>query len=261
MVALAGLLVSAVCAASQPKVVTIYTNPQVFFSTQDDNGESQGYSIELAQGVVTKAGLLNKVEALPWARLMKLAEVTSASIVVGLVRTPEREANFHWITPVSRNPVAVYTLQTNLKPLNTMDDVAQLESVAVLRDDYRQTLLDELSANNSVAYNTWPQAVKSLLMGRVEGLFLSDMGLALICLNEAMDCSSIEKRYTHQIAVSYIAMAKRPENDLLGRELREAARVYKESEEFRLMAKRYLQQDNPFANLMTFEDGVVSVKP
>lgn len=157
-------------AVSEPKL-TLYANPLAFFSTIDEQGINGGYSVELSHQILSKAGLSANTVALPWARIMQQSSSDDWSLITGMVRTPERENNYHWITPISRNPVALYGLRGSYPKIHSLEEINQFESVAVLRDDYRQTMLDQVNANNIVAFNTWQQAIGSLLKMRVQGLF------------------------------------------------------------------------------------------
>lgn len=242
------------------EVVTLYTNPLAFFSTTDEMGNSTGYSVDLSKAIIQKAHLKSRVIALPWARIIKVSAAVDLSLITGMVRTPEREDLYHWITPISRNPVALYTLNHNSKLLDSLEDIDRYETVAVLRDDYRQNILDNAHAQNVVTFNTWQQAIGSLLKERVDSLFFSDMGVALLCLNENLNCADIRKVYVHQTAVSYLAMRKSTVSQPYADRLIEAAKEYKNSPEFLQMAASYLTQRDPMANSMVLLDGVIGIE-
>lgn len=247
-------------AVAAEDALILYTNPLAFFSTSDEMGQPAGYSVELSKGVIQKAHMDAQIMALPWARIIKLSQQNELSLITGMVRTPEREDNYHWITPISRNPVALYTLRGNKRRPKSLDEVNQYESVAVLRDDYRQTILDNADAANVVTFNTWQQAIGSLLKERVESLFFSDMGVALMCLDSHLNCEDIHRVFVHQTAVSYLAMRKTSLSQPYADRLFKAAQEYKNSTEFLQMAASHLSQRDPMANSMVLLDGMISLE-
>lgn len=254
------LMVSMQVNADDESSVTLYTNPLAFFSTTTELGEHAGYSVELSTAILTRAGINANITALPWARIIKTSATDELSLITGMVRTPEREENYHWITPISRNPVAMYALRGRYKSIDSLAQVNQFESVAVLRDDYRQTILDDIKATNTVAFNTWQQAIGSLLKERVQGLFFSDMGMALVCARNQFNCSDVQKVFTHQTAVSYLVMRKTDRSGPYAEKLIAAAKEYKNSNAFLHMAAKHLSGPGPVAHSMVLLDGIIGIE-
>ncbi len=167
-----------VCGAQEPlPTVKVYTNPLPFFSEKDQQGNLGGYSVELARLVTQKAGYQADIEALPWARILLTADSQLQALILGLVRTPEREDDYHWITPITRNNVAIYVAKPQTIPLTSFKSVDNFGFVAVLRDDYRQQILIENQVSNMVTFNTWHQALGSLIKGRVDSVFFQILAL------------------------------------------------------------------------------------
>ena len=253
------LATSSLAFAAQTKL-TILTNPLPFFSETDRNGRPTGYSVELAKLIANQAEVSFSVSALPWARIMAYKEEQNPVLILGLARTTVRENDYHWITPISQNHVAVFVNNPPDVSLTSFKKLDEFGFVAVLRDDYRQQILIDNSVNNMVTFNSWEQAIKTLLRGRVESVFLSDMGLALTCLQAKLDCRSIKKVLTHQITKSYIAMPKTQVNDAFADTIKAAAIEVKSSDEFRVMASRYLSEREGLSQSLTLSNQMVEVK-
>ncbi|GAB5379424.1 MAG: hypothetical protein Alis3KO_28200 [Aliiglaciecola sp.] len=254
-----GLLYSNFGRAAEQELI-ILTNPLPFFSESNRNGQPSGYSVELAKLIADQARMRYSISAMPWARIMAKKEGDEPIMILGLARTEAREEGFHWLTAISQNQVAAFANdppQISLTSLKLLDEFGY---IAVLRDDYRQQILIDNKVQNMVTFNSWEQAVKTLIRGRVDSVFLSDMGLALTCLQAGLNCRSLKKVLTYQVTQSYIAMAKTKVNDVVADSLKTAAQVVKESEEFRLMAARYLSGREGLSKSLVLTNGMVEVK-
>ncbi|TRY33711.1 substrate-binding periplasmic protein [Aliiglaciecola sp. M165] len=254
-----GLLYSNHGRAAEQELI-ILTNPLPFFSESNRNGKPSGYSVELAKLIADQARMRYSISAMPWARIMAKKEGDVPIMILGLARTEAREEDFHWLTAISQNQVAAFANdppQISLTSLKLLDEFGY---IAVLRDDYRQQILIDNKVQNMVTFNSWEQAVKTLIRGRVDSVFLSDMGLALTCLQASLNCRSLKKVLTYQVTQSYIAMAKTKVNDVVADSLKTAAQMVKESEEFRLMAARYLSGREGLSKSLVLTNGMVEVK-
>lgn len=68
-----------------------------------EDGRMQGFSISVLERVMERSGVpfnASAVRTVPWARSMKDTAEKPGRIVVGVARTPEREADYHWVGPV-----------------------------------------------------------------------------------------------------------------------------------------------------------------
>ena len=244
----------------QPNIeLELLTSPVPFFSMMDDHTTLDGYSIDLNKAILKNAGYQAKVESLPWARVLKRSENNRLSVISALVRTPERENAFFWITPISVNAVAIYTLDTVNHKIESIEDVSQLGSIAVLRDDYRHQILRDKHADTTIAFNQWSVAIRSLLKGRTKSLFFSDMGLILTCIDSQLDCSSIKRVFTYKKSVSYLALKKSDDLVPVSNALKASAEEFKTSLAFKELVSRYLNSEHPAANYLEVNDGVIGV--
>lgn len=255
-----GLLLSLNCGQLRGnESILLLTNPAPFFSTSDKTGQPGGYSVELGKGILREAGYEPVTIALPWARLMRWSAKHKGHLISDLARTSAREHLYHWITPVTRNPIAIYASRSDIAPLESLTDLAKLGSIAVLRDDYRVNILHRAKVSNVIAFNTWPQAVGSLIKGRVDSLFLSDLGLILTCFEHNLDCSQIHKVYDYQLSDIYLAMPKTSTSAQTASKLINAAQKYKASSAFQQMAKEHLSENATTSHAMSLKEGVITI--
>jgi len=88
-----------------------------------ENGESKGPSIEILQAILKEAQLDAEVEFMPWIRAFGTASNNPNTLILSIIKTPEREDEFHWIIKVS-NLSRVFISLTS-KPENYVDNMQQ----------------------------------------------------------------------------------------------------------------------------------------
>ena len=228
----------------------LLTSPSPVFSEIQNDGRVSGYSVEYARCVFHMAGYNPTVTPLPFARLLKQLNENELVVTTGLVRTPEREDDFYWIAPMSANVIAIFSLQD--EPLNPdakntdyLNDVKlgrldKLKSVAVLRGDYRADILRQHGVKNIVEFNSWEQALKAVLKGRVSSVFVSELGVSVTCKSAGFDCKSLKKIYTHDIRFSYLAMLKTDKNREHALKLANAAEQFIKTRIFSQLVDQWL---------------------
>jgi polar amino acid transport system substrate-binding protein len=73
-----------------------------------ENGKAAGVAVDLLRAACERAKLSCNIEVLPWARAMALTKLKPNALLFSLVRTPEREGNFVWLSPVVTEPVWLF---------------------------------------------------------------------------------------------------------------------------------------------------------
>jgi len=73
-----------------------------------ENGKVAGVAADLLRAACERAKVNCSIELLPWARAMALTRLKPNSLVFSVVRTPEREDNFIWLSPIATEPVWLY---------------------------------------------------------------------------------------------------------------------------------------------------------
>jgi len=88
-----------------------------------DNGENKDPSIGILKAVLQQAQLEANVEFMPWVRAFSIAKNKPNTLILSMIRTPDREADFHWIIKVSNLSRVFISLRD--KPENKVDDMQQ----------------------------------------------------------------------------------------------------------------------------------------
>lgn len=128
-------------ATSQPAPLRVVTELSPPHQTVVD-GEVAGISTSIVKAVLQQAGLDARVELYPWARAYYIASTTPNVLIYNMARTPEREADFHWIGPVASYRLGLVRLaeRTDLNP--TRPEQLLHSSVAAQRDDFSVKVLE-----------------------------------------------------------------------------------------------------------------------
>jgi polar amino acid transport system substrate-binding protein len=87
---------------------SVQTVTEVFFPFQyvDTDGAERGFVFEIISEIVETAGIDTAIEFMTWTRAYKIAEKVPDTLIFSMMRTPRREAKFHWIAPVASIPHA-----------------------------------------------------------------------------------------------------------------------------------------------------------
>ena len=248
--------------------IELLTSPLPIFSVQQDNGHMSGYSVEYARSIFELAGYNPTVTPLPFARLIKHMDKSDIVVATGIARTSEREDDFFWIAPITANVIGIFSIVDYSVHGGTMSDEHQqnttaegfdtLNTVGVLRGDYRGDILRDHGVKNVVEYNSWEQAVAAVLKGRVSSVFFSELGIALICKSAGFDCASLKQIYTYDIQFSYMAMLKTDQNREHAIKLTTAAERLISTLRFEQLLKEWLPQFELMGTKVNVTEGVIT---
>lgn len=250
-----GLL--AISAQAKNTSVVVLTTPLPVFSEVSSSGRVTGYAVELAEGVLAQANLQADVQPVPFARALVDAKENPSSLIAGLARIPKREDDYYWITPIAANPATLFVLKDS--PLHQIKGATleHIESVSVMRHDYREDAIRQYSHIGLVETSTWVQAIELVKKGRVQGVFYSPVGMSLSCGEANIDCDDLVPLLHTDVGYSYLAMRKSSANQALAEVLMNAASEYKISARFQGLVKRTLGA-LPLENVQMQEaDGVL----
>ncbi|MDH0863023.1 transporter substrate-binding domain-containing protein [Mitsuaria sp. GD03876] len=146
-----------------------------------DNGVPRGFATELLQAMAAEAGQRLRVEVLPWQRSVQESARQADSVLFSLTRTPEREAQFRWIGPISPRRILVYRLshRTEVRPAS----LKQLNGwrLGVSRDSAsaKQLLAEGLRPETDLELGLDDATnLRKLLAGRMDLIVLLDWAAA-----------------------------------------------------------------------------------
>jgi polar amino acid transport system substrate-binding protein len=92
-----------------------------------DNGKVvDGPAIALMHRITQQAGITDKYEVMPLARIVALTEHIAGTCALGLGRIPEIEAKFKWAGPVMRQKMVLLTRPDDLRKFTDLADAKGL---------------------------------------------------------------------------------------------------------------------------------------
>jgi len=136
-----------------------------------ENGEGKGPTAEILKALFKELKISVAINFMPWPRAYDMAYNNKNTIVLSLIRTPEREKYFHWIGIVSE--LSRVFISLNSKPDNLITDISQAKDklIAVTRDSNSFHELIKLGFNenkNLYIVSNNDSAFKLLLNGKVD---------------------------------------------------------------------------------------------
>lgn len=238
----------------------ILTNPQPPFIELDEKSQLRGYPVDLVKGILQEANIQQSILTAPWARVEKEARTKANVLVFALARTPEREKEYYWITPITANVFGLYAKKSNQIEMSNFADISKVGRVGVLRDDARHELLNNYIPNHISPFEDWQKAMSALFDDKVSAIFFSDAGVEIFCIRLQTNCEQIERIYTYQLTQSYLALSKPGTRPELARILLEAAKRFKQKQEYVDLSNRWITHyKNTLVIPMHLSNGVLNL--
>lgn len=207
-----------------------------------ENGEAKGSTIEILQALLEESQLQANVDFMPWARAYAIAHKQPNTLILSMIRTPEREQYFHWLIKVS-NLVRVY-ISLSEKPENHVSNHQQAKDklIAVVRNSAEHKELIKLGFSEDVNLYVVSSTVQMLTLfanGRVDLLYsdpdiVKDYLKQHVKIDIAINYQGITLENQRN---SYIAANKNIKENVLNR-LHEAVFKFKKTPKyFKLLAQ------------------------
>jgi polar amino acid transport system substrate-binding protein len=88
------------------------------------NGDSlEGLSIEIITELFNRANIPFRIEIMPWKRALFMVNQTNFSCLFPIQRNQDREADFHWVSPLYVERLGIYQLASAKTPLVNVRDL------------------------------------------------------------------------------------------------------------------------------------------
>lgn len=207
-----------------------------------ENGENKGPTIEILNGLLKETPLKSKVSFMPWARAFATVKHNPNTLILSMIRTPEREANFHWLIKVSETARVFISLAS--KPENYVDNIEQAKKKLIA------VVLGSAAHNELISYgfseqknlyivSSDEQMIHLLTHSRID-LVYSDPNNVLKHLKSSGNANIAirhKKIAPKDQRISYIALNKNTDIAIV-QQLQNAVRKFEKTAEYRyLLAK------------------------
>ncbi|WP_415911565.1 substrate-binding periplasmic protein [Neptuniibacter sp. QD37_11] len=134
----------------------------------EENGELKGFSIEIVQAIMDELGEEYPISIYPGVRGDRMLETLPNVMYFSLFRTPEREAKFKWIGPISQEAIYFYKRKDNAKIYRTIDDVKKANNITVPYKGLVANKVDELGITNVIKLSARDRQFSLLFSNRAE---------------------------------------------------------------------------------------------
>ena len=201
-----------------------------------DHGENKGPTIGILNAILAEAQLKASVVFMPWARAFSIAESHPNTIILSMIRTPEREDNFYWIIKVSKPARVFISLESHTE--NHVDTIEQAKKklIAVILNsaEHKELITAGFSEkNNLYIVSSREQMVKLLASGRVDLIYTdpNNARVQLQAINKSNLAIHYKKITMKNQRTSYIALNKGTDKAIAQR-LQQAADKFVKTPEY-----------------------------
>lgn len=201
-----------------------------------DQGENKGPTIGILNAILAEAQLKASVVFMPWARAFSIAENHPNTIILSMIRTPEREDNFYWIIKVSKPARVFISLESHTE--NYVDTIEQAKKklIAVILNsaEHKELITAGFSEkNNLYIVSSREQMVKLLANGRVDLIYTdpNNARVQLQAINKPNIAIHYKKITMKNQRNSYIALNKGTDKAIAQR-LQQAADKFVKTPEY-----------------------------
>ena len=167
------------------KITHIYTSNTPPISMPSGTTGS-GIAYKAVEEIMKRAQVDIPISFGDWDVVYEKALHNTGSALFPMVMTSERRNNFFWVGPISSLDYYVYKPRGSNIKINTMDDIRNAKSIAVVRKFAVVQTLKDSGCTNLVYFDTVEQALNSLLTGNTTigifpdssvNIFLNRMGV------------------------------------------------------------------------------------
>jgi len=222
--------------AKEPKVALRVVASEHHLLQYRENGENKGPTIEILNAILNTASLKANVSFMPWARAFSTAKNNPNTLILSMIRTPEREAYFHWLIKVSQLARVFVSLES--RPENHIENIEQaktkLIAVVLGSAEYNELISQGFSqGNNLYTVADDKHMVNLLANGRVDLVYadpnnVQDNLIAIGKANVAISYQTISPKNQRN---SFIAINKATDKDIVKR-LQQAASSFKKTAKY-----------------------------
>lgn len=177
---------------SLAQTMAIYCEEDRPLQYYDQHGQLTGFSIDIIQEIQRRVGNTDKIQVVPWSRGMDKLNNDPNTILMTMARTPEREALYQWIGPISAIQYLFYVKADSNIKINSLEDAKKIRLIGVYRDDIRDQTLTRLGFKNLDRASSNISSFKKLMIGRVDAYADSKLGVESLAIASGYKVSDVK---------------------------------------------------------------------
>lgn len=203
-----------------------------------ERGEVRGYSTEVVRAALGRAGIDYEIQIYPWARALQMATTRPNVLIYSIVRTPQRENQFHWIATIAPRNVYLYKLAARQDiQIHTLADLKPYR-IAANRGDVVEEQLHQLGlAADLSAKDVF--SLQKLIAGRVDFMVATELSINNLCLRANVSCALLERGMQMPEISGYYVAASLGTPAATVQRLRQAFALLHNSDAMRQIADKY----------------------
>ncbi|MFZ6769371.1 substrate-binding periplasmic protein [Undibacterium sp. Di26W] len=208
-----------------------------------EQGKLRGYSVQLAETLLTRAHFDYQMQAYPWARAYQMAQTQPNVLIFSIVRQPERESQFQWIGTIAKREAYLYKLasRTDIR-VKTIEDVKRYK-VGVNKADITEDILKQHGFEVGRNIDISPQDksnISKLLLGRVDFIIGTELSIAYLCRQAGISPDKLERSILLADHGDYYLAMSRQTPATIVNTLRAELTTMKKNGELKRIASQYL---------------------
>ncbi|KAA3513333.1 substrate-binding periplasmic protein [Agrobacterium rosae] len=146
------------------------------YNFRDTDGQPSGVYMDQLKIIFQRTDIDYEATILPWARALALAETKPMHCVVAAARTPGRENQFKWVSPIHTDRNVLVARSGTHMDIKTLDD-AKAYTIGTQRTDYTEAILRSLGFPRIDLSADFDKTLSKLTAGRIDLMPMSESAL------------------------------------------------------------------------------------
>jgi len=163
---------------AQEKPLSILTEEWAPYN-YTENGVVVGFSVEVVQEILKELKLDCPIEVLPGMRASRILNSEPRTMMITMLRTPDREKQYKWIGPLGSGAIYFYKKKGNALVVESLDDAKNVRLVACRNAGLVRNVLREKGFRNLDTTASNGESIYRKLMADRCDLAVSDAPLGV----------------------------------------------------------------------------------
>lgn len=152
-----------------------------------ENGSLKGSSVEIVRAIAKKLKVNVDIQLLPNMRATAMLNKNPRTMLISMMRTPEREKKYKWVGPLEESSIYFYKKKGNPVEILTLADARKVGSICTRHGGLVPSMLkDSGFINLNAVANDGETTYKMLILGRCD-LAISDSPMGVRYLLKKMN--------------------------------------------------------------------------
>lgn len=191
------ILLPLICLALAHPVsaATLFLTTEIYppYNVRSADGGVEGVFIDQLKILLDETDTDYQVSVMPWARAIALARTQSMHCAFAAARTPERENQFKWVSPILTDKNILIAKSTTPIDSTSLDKMRKYR-VGTQRGDYTEKLLQSLGFANIDLGADFSITLNKLKAGRIDLMPMSEFTLGSLPAGEFKEVMTFSKQ-------------------------------------------------------------------